>query len=59
MGGQSLPKHPINLVINILHQFSVIALNGLEEDDNIRLHSIEGAQEPRDKNNYFIQKNES
>ena len=41
---------------SILHQFSVIALNGLQEDDNIRLHSIEGAQEPRDKNNYFIHK---
>lgn len=37
----------------------MIALNGLGEDDNIRFHSIEGAQEPRDENNYFIQKNES
>ena len=32
-----------------MHQYSKIALNGLEEDDNIRLHPIAGACVPRDK----------
>ena len=32
-----------------MHQYSEITLNGLGEDDNIRFHSIEGAQVSRDK----------
>ena len=45
----TLPKYT-------MHQYAKIALDELEEDETIRLHPIEGACVPRDKQTIHLTK---